>query len=47
MQENKVILVWPPAAKDAVSLLQSDLDLLEPDEFLNDNIIDFYIKLVI
>ena len=42
---NGVILVWPPPPRrDAVSILASDLELLDPDEFLNDSIIDFYIK---
>jgi len=44
---SKIILVWPPPpCKDAVSLLNTDLSLLEPDEFLNDNIIDFYLKYI-
>jgi len=44
---NTVILVWPPPPqRDAVSIMASDMDLLEPEEFLNDTIIDFYIKYI-
>ena len=47
-QNNEVILVWPPPPqREAVSVLASDLDLLEPEEFLNDTIIDFYLKFVL
>lgn len=37
-------VVYPKDAVDAVSISKRDVDLLEPDTFLNDTIIDFYIK---
>ncbi|XP_021740355.1 probable ubiquitin-like-specific protease 2B isoform X3 [Chenopodium quinoa] len=37
-------VVYPKGAVDAVVISKRDVDLLEPDTFLNDTIIDFYIK---
>ncbi|XP_021859933.1 probable ubiquitin-like-specific protease 2B isoform X2 [Spinacia oleracea] len=37
-------VVYPKGAADAVVISKRDVDLLEPDTFLNDTIIDFYIK---
>ncbi|KAA8528357.1 hypothetical protein F0562_035712 [Nyssa sinensis] len=37
-------VVYPKGDADAVSISKSDVDLLQPDTFVNDTIIDFYIK---
>ncbi|XP_071710118.1 probable ubiquitin-like-specific protease 2B isoform X2 [Rutidosis leptorrhynchoides] len=37
-------VVYPKGDADAVSLSKRDFDLLQPDTFVNDTIIDFYIK---
>lgn len=38
--------LFPKDGKNAVELTPSDLERLDPDEFLNDTIIDFYMKYV-
>ncbi|KAA8538179.1 hypothetical protein F0562_027787 [Nyssa sinensis] len=37
-------VVYPKGDPDAVSISKRDVDLLKPDTFVNDTIIDFYIK---
>ncbi|KAF5942693.1 hypothetical protein HYC85_020335 [Camellia sinensis] len=37
-------VVYPKGDSDAVSISKRDVDLLQPDTFVNDTIIDFYIK---
>ncbi|KAJ4832833.1 hypothetical protein Tsubulata_001914 [Turnera subulata] len=37
-------IVYPKGDIDAVSISKSDVDLLQPETFINDTIIDFYIK---
>ncbi|KAF5740150.1 Ulp1 protease family protein [Tripterygium wilfordii] len=37
-------VVYPEGDADAVSLSKRDVDLLQPETFVNDTIIDFYIK---
>ncbi|KAK3038320.1 hypothetical protein RJ639_031416 [Escallonia herrerae] len=37
-------VVYPKGDPDAVSICKRDFDLLQPDTFVNDTIIDFYIK---
>lgn len=37
-------LIYPKGDPDAVSISKRDIDLLQPDTFVNDTIIDFYIK---
>ncbi|KAH9690386.1 putative ubiquitin-like-specific protease 2B [Citrus sinensis] len=37
-------VVYPEGDSDAVSISKRDIDLLQPDTFVNDTIIDFYIK---
>jgi sentrin-specific protease 7 len=37
-------LVYPQNDPDAVTITQKDIRILDPSEFLNDTIIDFYIK---
>jgi hypothetical protein len=41
-----VLLQYPPekAASNSVAITRGDLDRLEPFEFLNDNLVDFYLK---
>lgn len=40
-------LIYPKGEPDAVSVSKRDIDLLLPDTFVNDTIIDFYIKQVL
>ncbi|GAV79688.1 LOW QUALITY PROTEIN: Peptidase_C48 domain-containing protein, partial [Cephalotus follicularis] len=37
-------LIFPKGDPDAVLISKSDIELLKPDSFINDTIIDFYIK---
>ncbi|KAM0945644.1 putative Ulp1 peptidase [Dioscorea sansibarensis] len=37
-------VVYPKGDPDAVSISKRDIELLQPDTFINDTIIDFYIK---
>ncbi|XP_054801820.1 probable ubiquitin-like-specific protease 2A isoform X2 [Prosopis cineraria] len=37
-------IIYPKGDADAVSLSKRDIELLQPETFINDNIIDFYIK---
>ncbi|KAG0494945.1 hypothetical protein HPP92_005939 [Vanilla planifolia] len=37
-------VIYPKGDPDAVSICKRDVELLEPDTFINDTIIDFYIK---
>ncbi|XP_057993644.1 probable ubiquitin-like-specific protease 2B isoform X2 [Hevea brasiliensis] len=37
-------VVYPKGDSDAVSISKRDFDLLQPEKFINDTIIDFYIK---
>ncbi|KAI3672602.1 hypothetical protein L6452_38697 [Arctium lappa] len=37
-------IIYPKGDVDAVSVSKRDVDLLQPDTFVNDTIIDFYIK---
>lgn len=37
-------VIYPKGDPDAVSISKRDVDLLLPDTFVNDTIIDFYIK---
>ncbi|XP_020690873.1 probable ubiquitin-like-specific protease 2B [Dendrobium catenatum] len=37
-------VIYPKGDPDAVSISKRDIELLEPDTFINDTIIDFYIK---
>ncbi|KDQ25882.1 hypothetical protein PLEOSDRAFT_1026840, partial [Pleurotus ostreatus PC15] len=39
------ILVYPPNTTGAVTIKNSDLDRLQPGEFLNDTLIEFGLKL--
>ncbi|KAF7830010.1 putative ubiquitin-like-specific protease 2B [Senna tora] len=38
-------VIYPKGDPDAVSLTKRDVDLLQPDTFINDTVIDFYINL--
>lgn len=37
-------VIYPKGDPDAVSISKRDIDLLQPNTFVNDTIIDFYIK---
>ena len=37
-------MVFPPGDKEAVEVTAGDLARLDPGEFLNDTVIDYYIK---
>ena len=37
-------VIYPEGDVDAVSITKGDVDLLNPETFINDTIIDFYIK---
>jgi len=37
-------VIYPKGDPDAVSISKRDVDLLQPDTYVNDTIIDFYIK---
>jgi sentrin-specific protease 7 len=37
-------VVYPKGDPDAVSICKRDVELLQPETFVNDTIIDFYIK---
>ncbi len=39
-----MVLVYPPKKNDAISITEGDMLRLLPSEFLNDNLIDFYLK---
>ena len=37
-------VVYPEGDPDAVTISKRDVELLQPETFINDTIIDFYIK---
>ncbi|ELR15572.1 uncharacterized protein ACA1_164210 [Acanthamoeba castellanii str. Neff] len=42
---TKKIITYPPGrSRDVVTLTQADVERLEPEQLLNDNIIEFYLK---
>lgn len=43
-QKSVFHLIFPPDGRDQVLITDSDLLLLKPGEFLNDSIVDFYLK---
>ena len=38
--------IYPPNSRHPVTVLKADLKCLGPGEYLNDNILDFYLKSV-
>lgn len=42
--QERVLLTFPAGEDDAVTIIVRDRDSLEPQTFLGNNIIDFYIK---
>lgn len=42
--QNFEDVIYPKGDPDAVSISKRDVDLLLPETFINDTIIDFYIK---
>jgi hypothetical protein len=44
-QASRVILTWPPPPTiGGISILKQDLTRLKPGEWLNDSLIEFYLK---
>lgn len=44
-QDTRTLLVYPPPpAQASITLTYADLECLKPEEFLNDSILDFYLK---
>ncbi|RHZ25597.1 hypothetical protein DYB31_009369, partial [Aphanomyces astaci] len=43
---SPIVLVYPlpPHVTDVISITQNDLDRLQPAEYLNDNLVDYYFK---
>ena len=41
---DEMLFVYPPNESDQVTIYGRDLKCLEPEEYLNDNIIDFYLQ---
>lgn len=46
-RKEKVYVMYPPHELDRVLVTRKDLQVLRPGEFLNDTIVDFYLKYVI
>ncbi|XP_020572262.1 probable ubiquitin-like-specific protease 2B [Phalaenopsis equestris] len=44
IMESFTDVIYPKGDPDAVSISKRDIELLKPDTFINDTIIDFYIK---
>ncbi|RHY86522.1 hypothetical protein DYB35_009229, partial [Aphanomyces astaci] len=45
-EPSRIVLVYPlpPHVTDVISITQTDLDRLQPAEYLNDNLVDYYFK---
>ena len=43
-ERRRVFLQYPRGARNQVALVADDLEALNPGEFLNDTIIDFYLR---
>jgi hypothetical protein len=43
-RKNEVLLVYPPHARDALVITRDDVTRLAPTQFLNDTLIDFYLR---
>ncbi|ETV71293.1 hypothetical protein, variant [Aphanomyces astaci] len=45
-EPSPIVLVYPlpPHVTDVISITQNDLDRLQPAEYLNDNLVDYYFK---
>ncbi|RLO09802.1 hypothetical protein DYB28_004596, partial [Aphanomyces astaci] len=43
-EPSRIVLVYPlpPHVTDVISITQTDLDRLQPAEYLNDNLVDYY-----
>ncbi|OCH91910.1 cysteine proteinase [Obba rivulosa] len=42
---DELILIWPPQGAGAVNITRGDLKRLQPDQYLNDTLIEFGLKL--
>ncbi|KAF8546883.1 hypothetical protein OG21DRAFT_1425941 [Imleria badia] len=45
LEPDEVVLMYPPTGTGALSIMQSDLRRLLPEEYLNDTLIEFGLKL--
>ncbi|KAH0832102.1 hypothetical protein J3R83DRAFT_13011 [Lanmaoa asiatica] len=45
LEPDEVVLMYPPTGTGALSIMQSDLRRLQPEEYLNDTLIEFGLKL--
>ncbi|KAJ3528935.1 hypothetical protein NM688_g7926 [Phlebia brevispora] len=45
LDPDELLLVYPPSGTGAVNLTRADIQRLEPGQYLNDNIIEFALKL--
>lgn len=41
---DPILIIYPTNSKSCITIRESDYDRLEPPEYLNDNLIDFFIK---
>ncbi|CAG9317443.1 unnamed protein product [Blepharisma stoltei] len=41
---DPVLVIYPPDSKSSITIRESDFSRLNPIEFLNDNLVDFFIK---
>ncbi|KAI9573550.1 hypothetical protein HD554DRAFT_2167133 [Boletus coccyginus] len=45
LEPDEVVLIYPPTGTGALSIMHSDLRRLQPEEYLNDTLIEFGLKL--
>uniref|UniRef100_A0A7S2ZEF4 Ubiquitin-like protease family profile domain-containing protein n=1 Tax=Rhodosorus marinus TaxID=101924 RepID=A0A7S2ZEF4_9RHOD len=45
-EDSRVLFEFPPSKKGSIKLTTADRDRLAPEKYLNDSIIDFYIKFI-
>lgn len=45
VEQDELILMYPPGGPGALNIMRSDLKRLEPEEYLNDTLIEFGLKL--
>ena len=42
--DNEVMVMYPQDSTHPVTIIRADLKCLMPEEYLNDSILDFYLK---
>ncbi|KAI5988964.1 hypothetical protein EDD15DRAFT_2285488 [Pisolithus albus] len=45
VEQDELVLMYPPGGPGALNIMRSDLKRLEPEEYLNDTLIEFGLKL--